>query len=286
MNAKRKPWKKNLYENQGYEDNYTDPSFLKGLQKNINLKIFTFSEAFHGACRLSLQVSTVTLFLIIFYYLYDNRVSPQVILLHSSIATLVGYLYYIGRSLTFQTLIENSRTGICVLMFGYIFSPLLHTLTDSISTDTIFSTTGFVMFLHLIFFDYGISAFMVSRAISLNAAIFGAICLASRLSSSLHAFVLLTLSTIFFALVPILVNKFWTPWWVIPFTVVCSCFLYTISMPVLVTYLLTLFFLNLVCPYLFVKQQKNKNNIYGPWDEAIVNDMEELSRKGSKLSYS
>lgn len=272
MSGKRKPWKKNLYENQGYEDNYTDPSFLQDLRKNINLKVFTFQEAFRGACRLSLQVSTVTFFLIIFYHLYDNRVTPQMVLFYSSITTFIGYLYYIGKDIKFSTLVENSRTGICVLVFGYIFSPLLHTLTDSISTDTIFSTTGFVMFLHLVFFDYGMPAFIVSRAISLNAAIFGAICLASRLSSSLHAFVLLTLSTIFFALIPILMDKFWAPWWVIPFTLICSYFLYYISMPVLVIYILMLFFLNLICPYLFVQQQKNKNNIYGPWDEAIVDD--------------
>lgn len=171
--------------------------------------------------------------------------------------------------LTIQSLIENSRTGICVLVFGYIFSPLLHTLTDSASTDTIFSFTGFVMFLHLVCFDYGITDFIVSRAISLNAAIFGAICLASRLSSSFHAFVLLTTSTIFFALGPILLNRFWAPWWVAPGVLVCTYFLYQVSTPVLVTYILSVVFLNGFCPYAYYSQQKNKYNIYGPWDEAI-----------------
>lgn len=83
MATKRKPWKKNLYENQGYEDNYTDPSFLKEMQTNINLKVFTLKECFKGACRLVLQVSCVTFFLIIFYYLYDNRVSPEVVFIYS-----------------------------------------------------------------------------------------------------------------------------------------------------------------------------------------------------------
>lgn len=274
MSNKRKPWRKNLYENQGYEDNYTDPSFLKELQTNVDLKIFTYEEAFRGACRLTFQGSCVTFFLIIFYYLYDNRVSPQAVFFYSSIATIFGYVFYIGREINLSTCMENSRTGVCVLVFGYIFSPLLHTLTESISTDTIFSTTGFVMFLHLVFFDYGISALIVSKAISLNAAIFGAICLASRLSSSFHAFVLLTMSSEFFALGPILVDKLWNPYWNIPASLICSYFLYQISTSTLVTYLVILFFLNLICPYTFVQQQKNKYNIFGPWDEAIVDDID------------
>uniref|UniRef100_A0A336MYW8 CSON006625 protein n=1 Tax=Culicoides sonorensis TaxID=179676 RepID=A0A336MYW8_CULSO len=241
LKHKRKPWKKNLYENQGYEDNYTDPSFLKELATNKDLKIFTYIEAVRGASRLVFQGSCVTFFLIIFYYLYDNRVSPQAVFLYSSIATVFGYLCYIGKKINLSTCIENSRTGICVLVFGYIFSPLLHTLTDTIS---------------------------------LNAAIFGAICLASRLSSSFHAFVLLTMSSEFFALGPILVERIWTPYLVIPAGIVCSYFLYQISTPILVTYLWFLIFLNIVCPYIFWKQQENKKTIFGPWDEAIVDEID------------
>jgi phosphatidylinositol N-acetylglucosaminyltransferase subunit C len=270
----QKPWKKNLYENQGYDDNYTDPSFLKDLQKNINVKHYTFFEAFKGASRLSQQISCVSTFLIIFYFLYTDRVTPQAVLLHSSLATISGYASYYAKhkSLSLSLLIEDSKTVLTVLVFGYIFSPLLHTLTDSISTDTIFSTTFFVMFLHLIFFDYGITAFIVSKAISLNAAIFGAICLSSRLSSSFHAFVLLVVSAEFFALSPILVEKIWSPWWLLPTTLICSYFLWMISMPILITYLMMLLFLNIACPYIFVNHQKYKNNIHGPWDEAIVDD--------------
>ncbi|XP_063699532.1 phosphatidylinositol N-acetylglucosaminyltransferase subunit C [Culicoides brevitarsis] len=272
--TKRKPWKKNLYENQGYEDNYTDPSFLKELATNKDLKIFDYREAVRGASRLVFQGSIVTFFLIIFYYLYDERISPSAVFLYSSIATIFGFFCYIGKEINVSTCVENSRTGVCVLVFGYIFSPLLHTLTDSISTDTIFSTTGFVMFLHLVFYDYGISSFIVSKAISLNAAIFGAICLASRLSSSFHAFVLLTMSSEFFALGPILVDRIWTPYLVLPASAVCSYFLYQISTPVLVTYLWFLFFLNIVCPYIFWRQQENKKTIFGPWDEAIVDEID------------
>ncbi|XP_037899298.1 phosphatidylinositol N-acetylglucosaminyltransferase subunit C-like isoform X2 [Glossina fuscipes] len=45
MTTKRKPWRKNLYENSDYEDNYTDPSFLKDLKTNLHVRFFTLGEA-------------------------------------------------------------------------------------------------------------------------------------------------------------------------------------------------------------------------------------------------
>ncbi|XP_050075315.1 phosphatidylinositol N-acetylglucosaminyltransferase subunit C [Anopheles maculipalpis] len=266
----RKPWKKNLYENAEYEDNYTDPSFLKDMRTNVNLQMYTAKEAFIGATRLSQQISVVTAFLIVFHHLYLERIGAKVLFGQSAIGTILGYFIYAGRDIQLAKFVEDSKTAFAVLVFGFIFSPLLHTLTNSISTDTIFSMTFFVLVLHLIFFDYGVSAAFVSRAISLNAAIFGSICLASRLSSSLHAFVLLEVAAVFFALGPFLVRKLYSVQLLVLSIVVCCYFLQSISHIILYTYICTLAFVNLFCPWLFVRLQKYKNNINGPWDEAVV----------------
>lgn len=274
MSATREPWKKTLYGNVGYPDNYTDPSFLKDLQKNKNVKIITFLEAVRGASLLNHQISCITLFLLIFYSMYANDVAPKTILVYSTGATLIGYVIFCWQNYVLTILKEDLKTVLTVLIFGYIFSPMLHTLTNSISTDTIFATTFFVMILHLVFFDYGLPAFIVSKAISLNAAIFGSICLASRLATSFHAFTLLVVSTEFFVLLPILLKTYWTPLWVLPMAMICSYYLLNISIILLIIYLLLLFFINIICPYIFVYQQKHKNNIHGPWDEAIVKDQD------------
>ncbi|KFB44455.1 AGAP005923-PA-like protein [Anopheles sinensis] len=266
----RKPWKKNLYENLDYEDNYTDPSFLKDMKTNINLRPYTALEVFTGATRLSQQISVVTVFLVIFHHLYTDRIGPKTIFAECAAGTIVGYFIYAGREIQLAKFVEDSKTAIAVLAFGFIFSPLLHTLTNSISTDTIFSMTFFVLVLHLIFFDYGISAALVSKAISLNAAIFGSICLASRLSSALHAFVLLEVAAVFFALGPFLVCKLYSIQFLVLSMAVCCYFLHSISHIILYTYVCTLAFVNLFCPWLFLRLQKYKNNINGPWDEAVV----------------
>lgn len=269
---KREPWQKILYGNKGYPDSYTDPSFLKDLQKNKNVKIFEFKEAFFGITRLNFQISTVTGFLLIFHAMYVDHIEPNAILIYSTLATVLGYIIYIRKEFSMKTFSDHMKTVLSVLVFGYISSPLLHTLTQSISTDTIFTMTFFVMFFHLIFFDYGVPAFMVSTAISLNAAIFGAICLSSRLSSSFHAFTLLIVSSELFALLPLFMERFWSPLWMLVIAILSSYFLLKVSFSVWLTYSLISFFVNLICPYVFVDQQKHKNNIHGPWDEAIVKE--------------
>lgn len=275
--SSRKPWQKTLYGNEGYPDNYTDPTFLKDLQKNKNITAVTFSEAVRGASKLNNEISCVTAFLIIFHQMYMDIGSPDQILIYSTAITVCGYWMYVWKLNKFRAIGDDLKTVIGVLVFGYIFSPMLHTLTNSISTDTIFSTTFFVMFLHLVFFDYGLSDVVISKAISLNAAIFGSICLASRLATSFHAFTLLVVAMEFFVLLPIWMKTFWSLYWLAFLSLVCTYFLATISTTILVIYIFALIFINFICPYIFVYQQKYKNNIHGPWDEAIVKDLDLLT---------
>lgn len=270
---KRLPWQKTLYGNVGYPDNYTDISFLKDLQRNKNVKIFQLSEAVSGATHLSQQISSCTIFLVLFYVMYAELVEPEMILSLSTLVTLIGYLLFMSTQSQRSKMLKNdSKTVLSVLIFGHILSPMLHTLTDSISTDTIFTITFFVMTIHLIFFDYGLPAFMVSKAVSLNAAIFGSICLASRLPSSFHAFTLLVVAAQFFVLLPILVRAFWNPWMILVVVLGCAYSLWLLSLTVMAMYLLGSVLVNVVCPGMFVYMQQFKNNIHGPWDEAIIKD--------------
>ncbi|CAO1414003.1 unnamed protein product [Diamesa serratosioi] len=268
----RKPWEKNLFSNKEYDDNYTDPlTFLKDLKKNYNIQQYSFIDCFCGCTKVSQEISCITLFLILFYALYLDEVNPQNVFLNSFILTATGYIVYIGTDITkFRNIIEDLKTVAAVLLFGYMFSPLLHTLTDSISTDTIFSSTFIILFFHLLLHDYGVDGFLVSRTVSLNCGIVASICLASRLSSSFHAFVLLVISAEVFALKPLLFDRIWHPVMVLPFVAITCYLLFNISILILTVYLMTLIFVNLFCPYIFHKLHKNKCTISGPWDEALI----------------
>lgn len=273
-------WRKNLYEETGLEDNYTDPSFLIDLRTNLHVRFFTLAEAVKGVTILSNQLSCITGFLIVFYLINSKRIEPMSILWPSCVMTIIGYLLYRGNNLSIACLIEDSRTLLTVLLFGYLLAPVLHNLTDAISTDTIFYMTFFVMVINLLFHDYGLSVAMASNAVSLNAAIFGSICLASRLSDSYHAFVLLVESSIFFVLYPLFSREYWRAYFVIPIIMLCAYTLVWLSLTVLWVYIGVITFVNIVCPCLFVLHQRYKRNIHGPWDEAIVEETTDYNIEG------
>ena len=128
----KKPWKKVLYGNEEYPDNYTDESFWKDLKTNLNLKTYTLPEIFSGLTILSQQISCVALFLVIFYFLYINELQSQKLLLNSFLFTGFGYLFYVGKNIKLQRTIEDSKTVLAVFMFTYLCSPLLQTVCKTI----------------------------------------------------------------------------------------------------------------------------------------------------------
>jgi len=159
----------------------------------------------------------------------------------------------------------------CYIMCSYLLSPVLKTLTESIDTDTIFSTSVSMMIVHLIFFDYGVPALIVSSSLSLNAAIFAAVCLTSRLPcpTSVTAFINVTVQC--FALLPLLLTRIGSSLFTLFLLILATTtILYSVSSVMTFFFLNTIGFINLLCPYLFVKWHTYKDNIYGPWDEAVI----------------
>merc|ERR1719471_2295205 len=92
------------------------------------------------------------------------------------------YLLIVSRNKTkiIDNLHQAIKTSTLFIVTGYALSPVLYTLTDTISTDSIHSMAASSFLLHLLTADYGISAPVVSWQLSLNAAVFSSVCLASR----------------------------------------------------------------------------------------------------------
>ena len=113
------------------------------------------------------------------------------------------------------------------ILFTYGLSPILTTLTETISSDTIYAMSTVMLGLNLIFHNYQENeiAMLVttrttfsdfswsvlicwrfdraSRTFSFNAALFACVCLASRFDTSpFHSFSLVTISFVLFALWP------------------------------------------------------------------------------------
>lgn len=217
---------------------------------------------------------------VVFFYFDNQWLLPQTLLVNSGI--LLFGLYLLHRVTCRNDALrcnwramEDVKSTIFFVGFTFGLSPVMKTLTHTISTDTIYAMVALMMFAHLIFHDYGIVAPIVSRSISLNAAIFASVCLASRLPSTEGAFVLLTFAVEVFALFPVFrlhfqgIRKISVFMTTVLFTTALSSLL-TITTVGAVLFVLIAVIVNIICPIWFVNWQTCKNNIYGPWDEAVV----------------
>ncbi|XP_038672130.1 phosphatidylinositol N-acetylglucosaminyltransferase subunit C isoform X1 [Scyliorhinus canicula] len=268
-------WKKVLYERQPFPDNFVDGSFLEELRKNIYVRQYQFWTVVRESTVVAQQLSSVCVFVILWWYMDQDRLSPHRLFTYGLITSLFGYLMFDaidsgeGRNHSGRTRWADLKSTVVFVAFTYGFSPVLKTLTESISTDTIYAMSVFMLLGHLIFFDYGATAAIVSSTLSLNMAIFASVCLASRLPSSLHAFA--TLSLAIEAITPrcyLAVS--------VVFTLTTVLGVLTVSLTGAVLFALLLLAVAFLCPHYLIKLQSSKDNIHGPWDEAEIK--EDLSR--------
>lgn len=271
MNAEVQ-WQKKLYENRGLPDNYTDDSFLEELRKNVKPNNVTLTEAVSFGATVCIQLNIVILFVIIFIWLNKEWTSPNVVFASVVLLTVIGYyVYCLKTPSTPIKLSRHVRTVLIFLIFGYILSPVLKTLTETISTDTIYAMTILMFLVHLIFSKYGSLQISLSDSLSITSSIFGSLMLASRLASPFHAFTLLTVSVQCFVLLPFLMHKLNSKILISSvLTLSTSYFLLLVSQTLFYVLVATITFLHFICPYWYVRCQKYKDNIYGPWDEAVI----------------
>lgn len=267
LSSSQPKWEKVLYHRSNCPDNYTDPKFLEEIKRNVHFQAVDPKTAVLKSTRISTQISVTVIFWALFLQLKEN--SRYWELTAGMFSLLVIAAYVISSRL--NNILPVLKNVVLFTAIGYGCTPILKTLTDTISTDSIYAMSVFLMLVHISFHQYGMDGVCVSPYVSLNAAICGAICLASRLQETKHAFVLLTLAVEAFALFPELYEALnYTPVaFIILTTGALVCMLF-VSITSSILFLVAIICVNIVFPLCFVWAQKYKDNIYGPWDEAMI----------------
>ncbi|XP_072015904.1 phosphatidylinositol N-acetylglucosaminyltransferase subunit C-like [Amphiura filiformis] len=279
--VKRK-WHKVLYMDQGVPDNYVDKSFLDEMKKNVNTRTYELWSVIRETGVVSQQLSSICFFVVIFIYMDSAVLTPSHLLTVSSIVTVLGYILYdlvdwgAERRKSQRSRAADVKTTLIFMTFTYGLSPILQTLTDTISTDTIYAMTVFMLLGSLLFHDYGTDAIVASRSLSLNASVFASVCLASRLPTSMHTFATVTLAMQLFALWPELRRKLkrqlpncqYIMTWGSASIALAS--LLSISTSAGVCFALVHLAITYLVPLCLISLQPYKNNIHGPWDEAVI----------------
>jgi len=255
-------WRKVAYGGRqpGYDDNYTDESFLEEMVMNANvvkrdlLKVMIDSVSISQyLCIVALVVSTWTLTL--------NLDIDEATLLKLDVGLLL-----VGFSVLLLTTCPFS----------------LKLLTKSISSDSIWALAVSLLLVHLFLHDYSGSTIRPPGAlnnpkltsnISLNASIVASVLVASRLPSRLHVFAIMLFSLQVFLFAPLI--TFCVKKYHFRLHLLFSFALMVVTLSV--TYqlhrmffilLLSLVFISVVCPYWLIRIQEYKFEINGPWDEA------------------
>ncbi|KAI1287166.1 phosphatidylinositol N-acetylglucosaminyltransferase-domain-containing protein [Xylaria venustula] len=92
---RKRSWKKLLWVKQSYPDNYTDQAtFLENLQRNPRLQPYEFWPLVADISVILQQVCSVTIFVVCFVGIFQERVSPVSVVGWGSFATFVGWLIW------------------------------------------------------------------------------------------------------------------------------------------------------------------------------------------------
>ncbi|KAK2863925.1 hypothetical protein Q7C36_003079 [Tachysurus vachellii] len=277
------PWHKVLYERQAFPDNYVASCFHEELRRNIRVHQYSYWAVVREAGLVSQQLSCVALFLTLWSYMEQGNVGPSTLLCTGLGCAVLGYTLYealgggIGRE---RTRCADLQSAAVFMAFTFGFSPVLKTLTESVSTDMVYAMSAGMLMAHLVSFPYTQPS--LPGSLSLNAALFASVCLASRLPGTLHTFAMLSCALLIFALWPYLLQRLrhaaeWTFPWAAGMVCVCEVVGVGTLWPAGALLLfLAIVVLTFLCPLLLVRLQRHKDNIHGPWDEAEIR--EDLSR--------
>ncbi|KAJ6836998.1 phosphatidylinositol N-acetylglucosaminyltransferase subunit C isoform X2 [Iris pallida] len=281
-------WKKVAYGGMqpGYDDNYTDDTFLEDMVMNANVVKRDLCKVMQDSVSISQYLCIVALVVIVWIQTLSSAIDTTSLLLLDASLLFIGFLVILlttsqlALQLFFHYLLKVSFfiTGL------YILAPVYHTLTRSISSDSIWALSISLLIVHLFLHDYSSCTIrpppgsltnpsLVSN-ISLNASIVASLLVASRLSSRLHIFALMLFSLQIFLFAPSVafcIKKFSLRLHLLFSLVlmgVTSSVLYTKQQMLFRLLLGLLVFVSVVCPYWLIKMQEYKFEINGPWDEA------------------
>ncbi|KAF8402693.1 hypothetical protein HHK36_010781 [Tetracentron sinense] len=285
--ATPRKWRKVAYGGMqpGYDDNYSDESFLEDMVMNANVVKRDMLKVMQDSVSISQYLCVVVLVVCVWTYTLGSTIDENSLLLLDAGLLGSGFLVLLltAERLSLD-LLSHYLLNISFFISGlYVLAPIYHTLTRSISSDSIWALTVSLLVVHLFLHDYSGSTIKPPGAlnnptltsnISLNASIVASVLIASRLPSRLQVFAIMLFSLQVFLFAPLVtycIKKYsfglhlcfsfglmaMTLWLV--FTLHGLLFSLLLSLLVFVT---------VVCPYWLIRMQEYKFEINGPWDEA------------------
>lgn len=275
----RQKWKKVAYGGMqaGYDDNYTDDSFLEEMVMNANVVKRDLSKVMLDSISISQYICIVALVVTIWTQTLWSTINEATLLSLDAVLLFIGFsiILLTTPKLSFQ-LVSHHFFKVSFFISGlYILAPIYQTLTRSISSDSIWALSSLLIIMHLFLHDYSNqnNPSLVNN-ISLNASIVSSVLVASRLPSWMHVFALMLFSLEIFLFAPLVAYSIkiysFRLHLLFSFIVIGVTLgvVYVMQHMLFVLLFCLLIFVSVVCPYWLIRIQEYKFEINGPWDEA------------------
>lgn len=151
-------WTKKLFIRTNYPDNYVDhDSFLELKKTNVNAKFYKYWPTVFNSGIITHQLSSVVIFALTYVYLRLEIINVKDLMAHYIVPIgLSGYsLKLILLDKFHLNRIKTDLTNLFKFVsFTYGLAPILNSLTETISSDTIFAMSTFMLSLNLITHNY------------------------------------------------------------------------------------------------------------------------------------
>ena len=274
------PWKKECWSTQPYADNYIDETlFLDQLNaNNDNLqRRLTLSTVLFNTSTIVQQISIVAIFLSISRYADRSESTVIPLAFFDAILVLLGIILQRILSAHRGNLSESFFSFLLAGIFLRLTAPVLQTLTSGYSSDTVHALSLTLSCIHLVFYDYAFihtESEFSNGTVSLNAAMFTSVLLASRFKNVQLVVAFVLLAIMLFSELPSIakiVKKYSDKWYLAStFFVLFMAMglLYKLDITLLCIFSGVVIFTWLISPVFFLYMQRFKFKKNGPWDIA------------------
>lgn len=215
--SRRQPWRKLLWVQQPYPDNYVDDSFLSQMKQNSHVQQYTFWALSSDSAGILAHLCTVAVFVISFLGIYSRGWNPIWFAVGSSALTVVSYVFWrlvlvdvnAAAKEEGKSIMTTLKSSLLILFTLLALSPVLKSLTQSTSSDSIWALTVWLCLANICFNNYSSlsspsssSTMELKSILSTNFALSAAIMLASRLSTTMSVFSFVLFSIQIFGVFP------------------------------------------------------------------------------------
>lgn len=275
-----------LYIKTGLPDNHVGSAFLQQLKRNANVRVRTFREMFLSSGPIVQHLSVTLAFVAIFIMVLEDEVSGGELSILSNLTTVVVYAFWVvymrleisqqrrnnpcREASVRQRGRETILQGLIFTLLLLIMSPVLKTLTEDTSSDTIWAISSGLLLMGWMVHDYSTEdgqrpLYQYCSPLSLNCSMIAAIALASRLPTTTHVFGLLSLAVNVFAFFPLfrrildrLLGRIGSLSCTLFTFVLCFCLWWKVYQPAAYIFLAAVAFITIISPLWLLRLQRYK----------------------------